>query len=148
MGDTWEKTKAEAITVAGKYGAKNVKIPDPKVSYTKFGADMTRLSKEYDAAVDNLQAKIVAMKQQCGNVSPALKMYGDQIDKNNFGIDPKDPKVGLGAGMPAAQTAIDNVRNVLQNFVKDKLGTIEDINKSLDNAEKLSKNIEKLDIET
>ena len=147
MGGTWEQAKAAALAQAAKLKAKNVKIPEPKVSYSKFASDIARLSKEYDTAVAALQAKIVAMKQQCGTIRPALEMFDDQIEKNNFNINPKDTSISLGAGMPYAPQLIDEMRDKLSTFIAEKLKSVDAISKILDGAEKNAKVMDNLDLD-
>jgi hypothetical protein len=140
--DTWEAAKAAALGRLSKAGAKNAKVPDPKVSYTKFKSDMAKLSKEFDTAVDQLQAKILAMQTQCQTVKLALKQYGDQVSKETF----NQPKGGDPTG-PLALTLHD-VQGMLQGFADDKSATIDGTLKSLDDLEKKSVDLEKFEAST
>jgi hypothetical protein len=146
MGGTWEQAKSDALAYAGDMQADNVKFPEPKVNYAKFAADISRLKKEYEAAIDTVQAKIVAMKQQCGNMKPALEMLDDQVDKSNFNIDSKATLGAPGRKITAKQV-IDQVRFYLSSFTEQKLKAVQEIAKTLDETAKAVKNLETLDVD-
>ncbi len=138
MADTWEKTKSELMAYAtGPCKVKNVKIPDPKVSYAKFAVDMKRLSQEYGTAIGTLQSKVVAMKQQCGTVKPALEMFSDQAGNNNFNIDPKSKDADV----------IKYFRIQISKFTDGKVKEIDDMIKCLDALEKTIKSIISADLD-
>ena len=78
--------KASAQGVLGKEG----KIPAPKTDWPKLAADKNKADKEYDAAVDVLQKKIVALQTTTAAAKIAIKQYDDQISKTDFGLDEND----------------------------------------------------------
>ncbi len=146
--DTFEQAKKSALAVLTKEGIKQPKVPDPKSNYAKFKTDMAKLSKEFDTGVDQIQSKILAMQQQCQTVKAALKMYQDQIAKDNFNI-PKDVLAkSSGSGPSAIQMALEKARGILNSFAVDKQKTIDNTLKDLDGLEDNAKKLEKYDADT
>ena len=81
----WQEAKATALKILGD----KAKIPDPKANLTKFNADIAKADKEYDAAVNVLEAKILTLQNTNSAWKNAVKQFSDQISKSNFGLDEK-----------------------------------------------------------
>jgi uncharacterized coiled-coil DUF342 family protein len=125
MALTWEQSKAKAQGILGKDG----KIPDPKANLTKFVNDWLKLDKEYHAAVDVLQAKILAMQNGNSTYKNAIKQYQDQITRTDFGLDAKNAD---------DQKKITAAQDALDAFLDERMGTLDENVKNLDELDKHS----------
>ncbi len=83
---TLAEAKAEAMKILGD----KAKIPDPKVKFATVRSDFDKSGKEYDAAVEVLQKKILAFQNGNSTFRNAIKQYQDLIGKSDFGLNSKD----------------------------------------------------------
>ena len=130
MANDWNAKKAEAMKILGAKG----KVPDPKWNLAKVSADYIKADKEYDAAVDVLQTKILALQNMASTGKNSLKQYSEQISKSNLGLDPKNDD---------DKEKIEQARKLLDDHI-DGLIEVQDINiKNLDELDKHSMAISK-----
>ena len=130
MGNDWNATKAEAMKILGN----KAKMPDPKFSEAKVGADYGKADKEYDAAVDVLQSKILALQNMSATTKNAVKQYAEQLSKSNFGLDPKEGD---------NKENIEKAQKLLDDYLEETIGNYETNIKNLDELDKHSMAISK-----
>jgi hypothetical protein len=127
---SWGDAKADAMKILGD----KAKIPEPKVKMAKIGADFAKADKEYDAAVDVLQSKILAFQNSNSAAKNAGKQYEDLISKSDFGLDQKDDD---------DKKKIEKARKVLTDYLDSVLEIYDDNIKNLDELDKHSMAISK-----
>jgi len=132
---TWDQTKAAAMAILGN----KAKIPEPRTSISKFRADMDKADKEYDAAVNVLQTKILNLQNGNSAMKNAIKQFQDQISKNNFGLNPDDDGV---------EDKIDKAQKILDDFLDKQMDVCDINNKNLDELDKHSMAISKYQTKT
>ena len=81
-----DSTKAAAQAILGK----GAKIPPPKIDMKKLDGDYENAFKEYTAAIDALQSKIVKMQNLIAAEKNATRQYKAQIADSDFGLDEDD----------------------------------------------------------
>src|ERR1700749_5116486 len=99
MGATWIQAKANAMAILGP----KAKIPEPKTSMSTGPLD--KAVKEYFAAIDVLQAKILALQNVCATIKNAIKQHQDQLSRSDFGLD--EDEDGVKAKIAKAQDLLD-----------------------------------------
>ena len=135
MADNWAGAKAAAMKVLGDKG----KIPEPKVNMAKLGESLSKADKEYDAAVDVLQSKILALQNINSTCENTIKQFSEMLSKSNFGLDPKDPD---------DKKSIDQASKILDDYLDSVLADYETNNKNLDELDKHSMAISKYQTQT
>jgi hypothetical protein len=123
MADNWTETKAAAMKVLGTKG----KIPDPKWNKEKLTAEYKKADQAYDAAVDALQSKILALQNISSTAKNSIKQYAEQISKSNLGLDPKD------AG---EKSKITQAAKLLDDYLDETMDAYETNIKNLDELDK------------
>ncbi len=87
MSENWDKTVAAAMKILGDKG----KVP-PMPSTLTSGLDAgKKVVKETAKAVSDLQSKVVELQKAIGDVLRAGQQFQATIDKDNLGLDPKNP---------------------------------------------------------
>jgi hypothetical protein len=127
---SWDQATKEAMVILGKDG----KIPPPKVNLGKYHTDFDKADKEYDAAVDVLQAKILAMQNTRSSVRNVLKQYQDLISKNNFALDP---------AAEGNKDKIQKAQDLLDGYLDSQMENLDTDIKNLDELDKHSMAISK-----
>lgn len=117
----------EAKAAAMKILEDKAKIPEPKVSWQKFRADMSKADKEYDAAVDVLQSKILALQNTTSTMKNVVKQYQDLISKSNFGLDEKDD--GEKKKIAQAQDVLDGYLDTFMEICDRNIKNLDELDK-------------------
>ncbi len=130
MADTWESSKAAAMKILGK----DAKIPEPKVDVNKLSADYMKASKAFDKARDDLDAKVLDLKNANDGIGNYAKMMMNQIDKADFGLDEKNKDDAK---------KIDQAQKILSDFVKSRQDIFTKNDSDLDELDKHLANIAK-----
>ncbi len=133
--DNWAGAKAAAIKILGD----KAKIPDPKTNFTKLSEVLQKADKEYDASVDVLQGKILALQNINSTYKNSFKQYQDLISKSNFGLNPKDSD---------DKDKIDQAAKVLDDFLDAQMENCDVNIKNLDELDKHSMAISKYESQT
>ena len=120
---TTDQAIAAALAILGK----TAKIPPPKTNTAKMEADIDKTYKDYMAAVDTLEKKIVAAQAALSSYTFALKQRQEQLDVSNFGLDAKDP---------AAKQNIAKAQKILHDAYGDLLKSYNTSVKDLDELDK------------
>ena len=131
----WAEAKAAAMKILGD----KAKIPEPKVTISKFRADMDKADKEYDAAVDVLQNKILALQNMSSSMKNVIKQYQDLISRSNFGLDPKDDD---------DKKKIGEAQDVLDGYLDVQMDNLDTNIKNLDELDKHTMGISKYQSKT
>jgi len=130
MPDNWDKTVAAAMKILGDKG----KIP-PMTGAMNGQMDKGQKSiDDVSKAVSDLQAKLVDMEKACGDVIKAGQDFKSTIDKDDLGLDPKNPDDAkkikqaralldayLDKGSKGTNTSLDQMTkfdNALSSFAK------------------------------
>jgi hypothetical protein len=131
----WNEAKAAAMKILGN----KAKIPDPKVNLAKITADWQKADKEYDAAVDVLQSKILALQNSMSSTKNALKQYVDLISKNSFGLNEKDDD---------DKKKIEEAQKVLSEYLDSSMENCDTNIKNLDELDKHTMGLSKYQSQT
>ncbi len=131
----WNDAKAQALKILGD----KAKIPEPKANMTKLMADVEKADKEYDASVDVLQAKILALQNANDAWKNGVKQFNDLIGKNNFGLDPKDAD---------DKKKIQQAQDVMTDYLESQMDAADTNDKNLDELDKHSMAISKYETQT
>jgi hypothetical protein len=135
MANSWNEAKAAAMKVLGNKG----KIPETKVNTAKWSADATKANSEYDAAVEVLQAKILALQNMYAIQKNIIKQHSDLIAKNNLGLDPKDED---------DKDKIEQGQKILGDYLDEVMENCDVNIKNLDELDKHSMAISKYESKT
>jgi len=135
MASNWNEAKAAAMKILGD----KAKIPEPKSNQAKLAADYAKADKEYDAAVDVLQSKILALQNMASTAKNAIKQYAEVISKSNFGLDTKDAD---------NKEKIEQAQKLLDGYLDDQIEVHETNIKNLDELDKHSMAISKYESKT
>ena len=125
---------SDAKTAAMKILGDKAKIPELKGNMPKIKADSAKAEKEYRAAVDVLQSKILAMQDAMSSWKNALKQSQDLISKSDFGLDEKDND---------DKKKIQQAQKVLDDSLDEGMETCDANIKNLDELDKHSMSISK-----
>ncbi len=120
-----DEAKAAAMKILGD----KAKIPEPKVKFSKLNTEFAKATKEYDASVDVLQSKILALQDINSSAKNAIKQYADLISKSNFGLDSKDDD---------DKKKIKDAQKVLDDFLEGAITARDTDIKNLDELDKHS----------
>jgi hypothetical protein len=132
---TWNDAKAQALKILGD----KAKIPEPKANLSKLMGDVEKADKEYDASVDVLQAKILALQNTNDAWKNAAKQFDDQVSKNDFGLDAKDAD---------DKKKIQQAQDILSAYLDEQIDTANLNDKNLDELDKHSMAISKYETKT
>lgn len=131
----WNEAKAAAMKILGDKG----KIPEPKVNFAKVREIYDKADKEYYAAVDNLQSKILALQNMTSTFKNTLKQYSEIIAKSNLGLDTKDAD---------DKKTIDQAAKILDDYLDEQMDNCDADIKNLDELDKHSMAISKYEGKT
>ncbi len=127
MSAGWDQAKKDALAVLGSKG----KLPDPKVSYIKAREEHDKLFKTFEAAVDVLQAKILALENSASANRNSIKQYQETAAKSTFGLDKN-----------ADKDKIAKAQDILSKYLDFSLTTWD---KELHNLDELNKHATAID---
>jgi len=131
----WNDAKAQALKILGD----KAKIPEPKANMTKLMADVEKADKEYDASVDVLQAKILALQNANDAWKNGVKQFNDLIGKSDFGLDSKDAD---------DKKKIQQAQDVMTDYLESQMDMADTNDKNLDELDKHSMAISKYQTQT
>lgn len=111
-------------------------MPKPRVDLVKTIDEAAKVLDDFHDAKDALEKRIPSLEASFTKVKAAAKQYGNLVDGNDFGLDPKDAK--------QKKIIADVTKTIL-----DALGTIEDTIDTgagrLDKLDKILANTARLD---
>jgi hypothetical protein len=131
----WNDAKSQALKILGD----KAKIPEPKANMTKFMADLMKADKEYDASVDVLQAKILALQNANDSWKNGVKQFDDLISKSDFGLDARDAD---------DKKKIKQAQDILSGYLEEQMDNADINDKNLDELDKHSMAISKYETKT
>ena len=131
----WNDAKAQALKILGD----KAKIPAPKANFSKLMGDVEKADKEYDASVDVLQAKILALQNSNDAWKNAMKQFDAQISKSDFGLNAKDAD---------DKKKIQQAQDILSGHLEGQIGNADVNDKNLDELDKHSMAISKYQTKT
>jgi len=131
----WTDAKAQAQKILGD----KAKIPEPKANMAKLMADVQKADKEYDASVDVLQAKILALQNANDAWKNGVKQFDDLISKSDFGLDAKDAD---------DKKKIQQAQDIMTDYLEEQMDNADTNDKNLDELDKHSMAISKYETKT
>ena len=131
----WNDARAQALKILGD----KAKIPEPKANMAKLMADMVKADKEYDASVDVLQAKILALQNANDAWKNGVKQFDDLISKCDFGLDSKDAD---------DKKKIQQAQGIMTDYLEEQMDNADTNDKNLDELDKHSMAISKYETKT
>jgi peptidoglycan hydrolase CwlO-like protein len=120
---SWSEAKPAAMKILGD----KAKLPEPKANFGKIFADFKVADKEYDAAVDVLQDKILNLQNTMSAAKNVLQQLEDKVMSSDFGLDPKDKE---------DKKKIDDAKKLLNDYFTEQIGNADDNIKNLDDLDK------------
>ncbi len=85
MAETFQSAKAKALKILGKAAT----IPSNK-AMLETADDLFAAFAAYQKAQEDMEAKILSMQKALSNHKLTMKQFGEKLDDDDFGINPKD----------------------------------------------------------
>jgi deoxyribodipyrimidine photolyase len=128
MADNWDGADKEAMKVLGE----KAKMPKWPAAVDKAKAGEDKTFDEFDKVRQDLKKKLVAEQDAVEKLKDALSQFQDEIEGNNFGLDPKNKD---------DKKKIDSARRILSGKIEEYMDTRDDDFKNLKELDKHLVNI-------